>query len=125
MTGPQAVRRFLGHMAAGEWDAMAACVAEDVVRAGPFGDVKAGRDDYRAFLAETIEAIDGYRMDVTRVWGDDRLVTAELSETMDVDGRPRRTDESLVFDLGDDGLITRVAVYLQTGQFIDEPRPER
>jgi hypothetical protein len=32
---------------------------------------------------------------------------------MDIDGQRRRTDEALTFDFDDDGLISRVAVYLQ------------
>ena len=118
--------RFFAHMAAGEWDAMAACVAPDVVRVGPYRDVERGRDDYRDFLAETISALEGYRLEVQRIWSDGRRAVAQLSETLVVDGRPRRTDEAIVLDLGPDGLIARVEVYLQRGYFVDdEPEIER
>ncbi|MBM3692815.1 MAG: nuclear transport factor 2 family protein [Actinomycetota bacterium] len=120
------VTRFFTSMAAGEWDAMAACVAPDVVRVGPFRDVKVGRDDYRDFLAATIGALEGYRLDLQRVWTDGERAVAQLSETMVVDGRPRRTDEAIVCDLGPDGLIRRVEVYLQRGYFPgDEPDIDR
>jgi ketosteroid isomerase-like protein len=114
------VARFFDRMAAFDWDAMAACVAEDVTRVGPFRDVKTGRQDYRDFLAETIGALDGYRLDVQRIWSDGARAVAQLSETLMVEGRARRTDEAIVLDLGDDGLIHRVEVYLQRGYFVDE-----
>lgn len=114
------VTRFFSCMGAGDWDAMAACLAPDVVRVGPYRDVKSGRDDYRSFLAETIEALDGYHLDVQRVWSDGGRAVAQLSETLTVDGRPRRTDEAIVCDLGPDGLIHRVEVYLQRGYFVDD-----
>ena len=72
----ETVSRFFAHMAAGEWDAMAACVAPDVVRVGPFRDVKQGRDDYRDFLAETISALEGYHLDVQRIWTDGERATS-------------------------------------------------
>jgi ketosteroid isomerase-like protein len=114
------VRRFLDRMTNGDGDAMAACVAEDVFRVGPYRDVKHGRVEYRDFLAETIEALDGYRMGVQRIWSDGERAVAQLSETLNVDGRPRRTDEAVVFDIGADGLITRVEVYLQRAYFVGD-----
>jgi ketosteroid isomerase-like protein len=114
------VARFFDRMGAGDWDAMAECVAEDVVRVGPFRDVETGRADYRAFLAGTIEALDGYRLHVQRIWSDGTHAVAQLSETLDVGGRPRRTDEAIVLDLGPDGLIHRVEVYLQRAYFVDD-----
>lgn len=119
-TAAATVTRFFEHMATGEWDAMAACLAPGVVRVGPFRDVKQGRDDYREFLARTISALDGYHLDLQRVWSDGHRAVAQLSETLVLDGRPRRTDEAIVVDLGDDGLISRVEVYLQRGYFVDD-----
>lgn len=120
------VARFLDRMANRDWDAMAACVAEDVVRVGPYRDVKVGRAAYRDFLAATIEALAGYRMDVQRIWSDGQRAVAQLAETLEVDGRPRRTDEAVVVDLGPDGLISRVEVYLQRAYFVDdEPEIQR
>ncbi len=114
------VRRFFDRMGAFDWDAMAACVAPDVVRVGPYRDVKQGRDDYRDFLATTIAALEGYVLAVQRVWSDGTHAVAQLSETLVVDGRRRRTDEAIVLDLGPDGLIHRVEVYLQKGYFVDD-----
>jgi ketosteroid isomerase-like protein len=116
----ETVTRFFDRMGAMDWDAMAECVAEDVDRVGPFRDQKQGRRDYRDFLAATIEALDGYRLDVQRIWSDGAHAVAQLSETLTVDGRPRRTDEAIVLDLGPDGLIHRVEVYLQRAYFVDD-----
>lgn len=112
--------RFFDRMANRDWDAMAACLAEDVCRVGPYRDVKMGRAEYRDFLAQTIEALEGYRMDVQRIWSDGQRAVAQLSETLHVDGRPRRTDEAIVLDIGPDSLINRVEVYLQRAYFVDE-----
>lgn len=114
------VTRFFDRMGAFDWDAMASCVAEDVTRVGPYRDLKVGRDDYRSFLAETITALDGYVLAVQRIWSDGERAVAQLSETLTIDGRARRTDEAIVLDLGDDGLIHRVEVYLQRGYFVDD-----
>lgn len=114
------VARFFDRMGAFDWDAMAECIADDVLRVGPHRDVKTGRGDYRDFLASTIEALDGYELAVQRIWTDGERAVAQLSETLIVDGRPRRTDEAIVLDVGPDGLITRVEVYLQRGYFVDD-----
>jgi ketosteroid isomerase-like protein len=112
--------RFFDRMAHFDWEAMGACVADGVERVGPYRDQKSGRDDYQQFLAETIEALDGYRLDVQRIWSDGTHVVAQLSETLLWEGRPRRTDEAIVLDIGPDGLIARVEVYLQKAYFVDD-----
>ena len=112
--------RFFDRMGSFDWEAMGACVAEDVARVGPYRDQKSGRDDYQRFLAETIEALEDYRLDVQRIWSDGTHVVAQLSETLTMDGRPRRTDEAIVLDIGPDGLIARVEVYLQKAYFVDD-----
>ena len=112
--------RFFEAMGTFDWNAMAACVATDVVRVGPYRDEKAGRDDYRDFLAATIEALEDYELAVQRIWSDGTRAVAQLSETMTIEGRRRRTDEAIVLDLGPDGLIARVEVYLQRGYFVDD-----
>ncbi len=39
---------------------------------------------------------------------------AELSETVEFDGKPMRTPEVLVFELNGDGRIARVDIFIQT-----------
>lgn len=110
-----AVAAYLGAIARHDWEALAATLAPDVVRVGPYGDTYAGRDAYVAFLAELMPRLPGYRLEVHRVVRDPGagVAVAELSETVTVDGAPLVTPESLVFDLDGDGRIRRVAVYIQ------------
>ncbi len=61
----------------------------------------------------------GYEMRVDRVTysGDGRVAVVELSETVDLDGRPHRTPEALVFDVDGDGAsgrIRRIQIFIQT-----------
>ncbi len=116
MTRVSVVERFLAAMVAHDWDAMAACLTEDVVRVGPYLDTYVGRDDYVAYLAAMMPTLPGYSMDVTRVVEAGDVVTVQLAETVDdPNGKPLRTPEALVFDLAPDGRIARIEVFIQTG----------
>jgi ketosteroid isomerase-like protein len=109
------VARYLGGLGGGDWDAVAASLAPDVERMGPYRDAFRGRDEYTAFLKSTISSLSGYELVVDDVIADGNRVAVELSETVD-DGNARlHTDETVVFDVRD-GLIVRVAVYLQTSE---------
>jgi ketosteroid isomerase-like protein len=89
------VARYLHAIASQDWDVVGECIADDIVRVGPYGD--------------------RYAMTLGRVtYASDALAYVELSETVDVDGKPMRTPEVLVFELGADGRIARVEVYIQT-----------
>ena len=44
----------------------------------------------------------------------DARAYAELSETVDLDGKPMRTPEVLVFELNGDGRVARVDIFIQT-----------
>jgi hypothetical protein len=107
------VGRYLGCIVAHDWDGMAACLTEDVVRVGPFGDIYTPREPYVAFLSGLMPQLSNYSMRITRVVYADRVAFAELSETMDVDGAPLETPEALVFELDEAGLIARIAIYIQ------------
>jgi hypothetical protein len=107
------VRRYLSAVATCDWATAEACVAEGVVRIGPFGDTYVGRGPYLTFLAELMPTLSDYAMDVHRIVGSDSIVTAELAETMTFGGEPSTTEECLVFDLDDDGHIARLAIYLR------------
>ena len=114
------VDRYLAGLAAHDWPAVAAALAPDIERIGPYRDNYRGREPYAKFLAETIDSLGGYQLDIDRVHTDGGIVTVELRETVD-DGDARlETAEAVVFDTTD-GLITRVAVYLQTSE--RHPRP--
>jgi hypothetical protein len=117
------VERYLAGLTAHDWAAVAATLAPDIQRMGPYRDAYRGREPYAAFLAQTIDALGGYQLDVDRVHVSGRIVTVELRETVD-DGDARlETSEAVVFDTAD-GLITHVAVYLQTSERHPRTPPE-
>jgi ketosteroid isomerase-like protein len=109
------VERYLSSITTRDWDALGASVTDDVVRVGPYGDTYRGRDEYVAFLAGLMPTLAGYSMEVHRVVydADGRVGMAELTETVEIDGRVVVTPESLVFDIARSGRIARVRVYIQ------------
>jgi hypothetical protein len=118
--GRDAVERYLGALGAHDWVALGQALAPAVERMGPYRDAYRGREAYAKFLADTLGSLSGYQLDVDRMHVDGGVVTVELRETVD-DGAARlETSEAVVFDTAD-GLITRVAVYVQTSE--RHPRP--
>ena len=109
------VQRYLDGLAAADWGAVSACLSSDVERIGPYRDIFRGREEYAEFLQNTVSALSGYALVIADMIADGNRVAVELSETVD-DGDARlHTDETVVFDVAD-GLIARVAVYLQTSE---------
>ncbi|MBV8986500.1 MAG: nuclear transport factor 2 family protein [Acidimicrobiia bacterium] len=100
-------------MVAHEWEAMAACVTDDVERTGPFCDVYKGKDAYVAFISDLLPQLGGYAMKVDRVVYAGDVAVAELTESVDGTDTP----ESLVFDLTADGRIARISIYIQRPEF--------
>jgi hypothetical protein len=105
---------YLETMVAHDFEAMAACLAEDVVRVGPFGDTYTPRDPYVAMLSELMPTLPGYSMEISRVIDAGALVVVELSETVEVNGEPLVTPEALVFEIDGAGLIAHISIYIQT-----------
>lgn len=110
---PGVVERYLRAVVEHDWEGLAACLDEEVVRIGPFGDTYTPRGPYVEFLAGLMPTLPGYAMDVERVVYAGPVAVAQLTETVTVDGAPLETPESLVFDLADDGRIARIAIYIQ------------
>lgn len=111
--GLSVVERYLERLVAHDWEAVTACLAEGVVRLGPFGDTYTPRATYVEFLAGLMPALPGYAMRVDRVVHAGRVSVVELTETVDLGDGPHETPEALVFDLDDDGLIARISIYIQ------------
>jgi hypothetical protein len=107
------VARYLDRLVAHDWGAMAACLAEDVVRVGPFGDTYTPRDRYVAYLSELMPSLPGYSMRIDRVQSIGRTVLVELTEVVEIAGSPLETPEALVFDLDDDDRMAHIAIYIQ------------
>jgi len=109
------VERYLHAIASHDWDVVDECIADDIVRVGPYGDRYAGRAEYLAFIADLMPKLDGYAMKLDRVtYATDQLAFVELSETVEFDGKPMVTPEVLVFQLAVDGRIARVEIFIQT-----------
>ncbi len=108
------VERYLDAIVSHDWDVVSECVADGIVRVGPYGDRYQGRDEYMAFIAETMPKLKGYAMKVHRVThANNGLAFAELSETVEFDGKPMVTAEVLVFELDADRRIVRVDIFIQ------------
>ena len=107
------MERYLDRLVAHDWEAMAACLAEDVVRVGPFGDTYTPRDPYVAFLPSSCPRSPatpcGSTGSSTRAarWSSSspRSSTSEAHRSR----RPR----SLVFDLDAEDRIAHIAIYIQ------------
>jgi ketosteroid isomerase-like protein len=109
------VERYLHAIASHNWDVVDECITDDIVRVGPYGDRYEGRDAYLAYLADLMPRLKGYAMKLDRVtYAADGLVFAELSETVEVDGKATVTPEVLVFELTGDGRIAHVGIFIQT-----------
>ncbi len=109
------VQRYLDGLTAGDWESVAATLAPDVERIGPYRDTFRGRAAYSEFLKATVTSLSGYELVVGDMIVDGNHVAVELRETVD-DGDARLyTDETVLFGVAG-GLITRVAVYLQTSE---------
>jgi hypothetical protein len=66
-------------------------------------------------IADLMPKLQGYAMKLDRVtYAGDARAYAELSETVELDGKPMRTPEVLVFELNSHGHIARVDVFIQT-----------
>jgi ketosteroid isomerase-like protein len=61
------VARYLNAIASHDWDVVDECIADDIVRVGPYGDRYAGRDEYLAFIADLMPRLEGYVMKLERV----------------------------------------------------------
>jgi ketosteroid isomerase-like protein len=111
----EVVQRYLIGLSTHNWAAVAAALAPDVERFGPYNDDFQGSTEYSAFLEHTISALQGYELVVDRAIADGNRVAVQLSETVDDAGDRLHTDETVVFDVVN-GAITRVSVYLQTSE---------
>ncbi len=107
------IEAYFKHLVDHDFDQLAELLTDDIVRVGPFGDVKSPLVPYLEFLADLMPRLPGYALDVHRVVYSDGVAVAEITETIDVDGTPHITPEALVFDLSHDGRIRRIQIYIQ------------
>jgi hypothetical protein len=117
-TGGQVVERYLECLAAHDWDGLADTIADEgLTREGPFCDVVEGKAHYVAFLRKVCTSIKGHRVEVQRVsHADSRVSYAELTEAFEIDGVTKTWPECILFEQGENGLISRVSVFFKQRQ---------
>jgi len=107
------VDRYLCAIVEHDWEAFGSCLAEDVVRKGPFGDDYEPKGPYLEFISKLMPTLGGYSMRVDRIVDAGDVVVAELTETVEIGGKVFVTPEALVFDLGSDGLIQKIDIFIK------------
>ncbi|MGO9382810.1 MAG: nuclear transport factor 2 family protein [Mycobacterium sp.] len=113
--GTGTVERYLECLAAHDWDGLAATIADEgLTREGPFCDVVEGKRHYVAYLRKVLTDLMGHRVEVQRVSHvNSRVSYVELTETFEIDGVPATWPECILFEQGNDGLISHVSVFFK------------
>lgn len=110
---PDAVTRYLESLNSKDWEALGATLSGgEFERVGPFCDVISDSSAYVRFLDGIVSTLGDYAVRTRRVSVADGAVYAEVNESFVLDGARKDFPEVLVFDVGDDGLISRVQVYM-------------
>ena len=118
-TAPGAVDVVAAFLACGgrrDFASARSLLAEEVVRIGPDGDLKSGREEYVGYLEQVLGDVRDYRYRVARALpsADGQTVTVEIDESLEeADGTRLSVREAMVFDLSPDHLITRISVYMK------------
>ena len=105
------VDQYLVSLDGKDWEGLAATLGPVCERIGPFRDVIGSKDEYVQFLDRVVTPLEDYHVRPVRVVPADGVVFAEVVESF-VYGEKMEVPEVLVFDLGSDGLISRVQVYM-------------
>jgi SnoaL-like domain len=116
--GAGVVERYLECLAAHDWDGLATTIADEgLTREGPFCDVVEGKQHYVAYLRKVCTNLKGHRLEVQRVSHVSSEVSyVELNESFEIDGAPATWPECILFEQGDDGLISHVSVFFKQRQ---------
>ena len=109
------VEEYLKCLAAHDWDGLAATIADEgLTREGPYCDRIEGKEPYVKYLRKVVTQLKDYRLDVQRISHvDSRRSYVELTEAFEIDGAPAEWPECLLFEQGDDGLISHVSVFFK------------
>jgi len=115
MAAVDVVSRYMTALEAGDWDRLAATLADEgLVRDGPFVDVIHGKDAYVEFLRRVTSPFKNYELRVSRLAvSAEGRVYAELHECMDRDGGRAEYPEVILFDVDDHDRISYVSVFMK------------
>lgn len=106
---------YLAALARHDWPALRATLSDDrLVRIGPFCDRVEDADAYVEFLRKVMRALKGYSLHIERSSSIDDRTFVELSEHLEVQGRPTEYPECVLFEVGRDGKINDVRVFMMT-----------
>jgi len=105
------VDQYLVALDSKDWEGLASTLAPVFERVGPFRDIIGSKDGYVQFLDRVVTPLEDYHLQPVRVVPSDGVVFAEVVESF-VYGEKMEVPEVLVFDVGTDGLIGRVQVYM-------------
>ena len=108
------VQRFFSHLTARDWDELSTILDHEILRIGPFGDGLSGRQVYLDFLRAAVPP--DYGNDVRRIIAtpDGRFAFATVTEHLRYEEEEFHLDEAYSFEIGENGLITRIEIYWQT-----------
>jgi hypothetical protein len=101
-------------MVAHDWEALRACLCDDFSRDGPYPEhAWRNADEYVAFVRGLLPGLRNHGVSVTRVTGTGDVVHAELTETVELEGRQSTVRIANAFDLAADGRIQHVEVFVR------------
>jgi hypothetical protein len=117
-SGDGVVETMFEHLAAADWDSFSGLLSVDVERIGPFGERLVGRDTYVELMTGGARASptgDQHRTtwDVHCVaYTDDRRSAfARVTAHVPHSGRELRIEQTLAYQLAENGLISRIEVF--------------
>jgi hypothetical protein len=112
--GRDAVTRYHEAMAAHDWPALRATLADGFTRVGPYEEhVFADPDAYTAFLADLLPRLRGHEVAITRISDAGDVVHVELTETVALEAGRSTVRVCAAFSLDADGRIAHVEVFVR------------
>jgi ketosteroid isomerase-like protein len=112
--GAGVVERYFAAMMAHDWDGLRACLADDFSRDGPYPEhAWRGPDAYVAFVSGLLPGLRNHGVEVTRITPAGHVVHAELTETVELEGRQSTVRIANAFEVTADGRIRHVEVFVR------------
>jgi hypothetical protein len=109
-----AVTRYHEAMAAHDWPALRATLADGFTRVGPYEEhAFTDPDAYTAFLADLLPRLQGHEVAITRVTDAGDVVHVELTETVELAGSASTVRVCAAFTLDAAGRIAHVEVFVR------------